>query len=241
MEPSGPPARPYLDALTAALERARAANVESLPAAAKIIEAVVAGDGIVYAFGSGHSQLTALELSRRAGGLAPLQVITDPTWGGAEDLEGYGETLISDTPLELHDCLIAISRSGATFAAIEIARRARAAGAKVIAVTSVAASKRATARHSSGQKLYEIADVVLDDGADGPDPGIEIPGLGLPVGPTSTVVATALIQEAIVEAIAGLAARGVDAPVYRPNSQPGGREHNEQLRARYRRRINKVP
>jgi uncharacterized phosphosugar-binding protein len=241
LEPALPSARLYLDALTAALGRARLANVDSLPAAARIIESVVAGDGIVHAFGSGHSQLAALELSRRAGGIAALQVVYDPTWGAAEDLEGYGETLIADAPIEARDCLIAISQSGTTFAALEIARRARAAGAPVIAVTSLAASRRARSRHSSGLKLYELADVVLDDGAAGPDPGISLPGLAEMVGPTSTVVATALLQELVVEAVAGLTARGVEAPIYRPNSQQGGRVHNERLRSRYRRRVHSVP
>jgi uncharacterized phosphosugar-binding protein len=233
--------RLYLDELTAALARARAANTESLPAAARIIEGVVAGDGIVHAFGSGHSQLAALELSRRAGSIAALQVVFDPSWGAAEDLEGYGDTLMADAPPEKGDCLIAISQSGTTFAAIEVARRARAAGAQVIVVTSLGTSKRAKSRHSSGLKLYELGDVVLDDGAIGPDPGINLPGVDEYVGPTSTVVATALLQEAVVEAVAGLAARGIEAPVFRPNSQQGGREHNERLRARYRRRIRNVP
>ena len=44
---------------------------------------------------------------------------------------------------------------------------------------------------------------------------------------------TDLVQmEAVVEAVAGLAARGIEAPVFRPNSQEGGRQHNERLRAR---------
>jgi uncharacterized phosphosugar-binding protein len=233
--------RLYLDELAAALARARAANTESLPAAARIIARVVEGDGIVHAFGSGHSQLAALELSRRAGSIAALQVVFDPTWGAAEDLEGYGDTLMAGAPPEKGDCLIAISQSGTTFAAVEVARRARAAGAQVIVVTSLGTSRRARSRHSSGLKLYELADVVLDDGAVGPDPGINVPGIDEYVGPTSTVVATALLQEAVVEAVAGLAARGIEAPVFRPNSQEGGQQHNERLRARYRRRIRNVP
>ncbi len=237
---SRPPAR-YLDQLSAALERARLLNTQALAAAAGIVEKVVAGDGIVYVFGSGHSQLAALELNRRAGSIAALQVIFDPSWGVAEHIEGYGEALVADQAPGPRDCLIAISHSGNTAAAIDIARRARATGAPVIAVTSVSASRRAEARHSSGMKLSQLADVVLDDGAAGADPGIAVAGLEEQVGPTSTIVAAALLHEIVVQAVEHLADRGVQAPVLRPNSVEGGRQHNERLRDRYRDRVRLVP
>ena len=239
--PAPSPAHPYLDELAAALTRARAANGPSLNEAAGIVAQVVARDGIVYVFGSGHSQLAALELSRRAGSIAALQVIFDPSWGAAEHLEGYGEVLVGDQPPGPADCFIAISHSGNTATAIDIARRVRAAGTPVIAVTSVSASRRAEARHSSGMKLSQLADVVLDDGAAGADPGIEVDGLAERVGPTSTLVAAALLHEVVVDAVGRLAARGYVAPVWRPNSAEGGTLHNELLADRFRGRIRIVP
>jgi uncharacterized phosphosugar-binding protein len=238
---SPPPRAPYLDELSAALRRARLANRRALDEAARIVENVVAQDGIVFAFGSGHSQLVALELSRRAGSLAALQVLYDPTWGAAEHLEGYGETLVADQAPSERDCLIAISHSGNTAAAIDIARLARASRTPVIAVTSVSASRRAEARHSCGLKLSQLADVVLDDGAADADPRIRVDGLAERVGPTSTIVAAALLHEIVVDAVGRLAARGVRAPVLRPNSAEGGRRHNELLRDRYRGRVRVVP
>lgn len=238
--PGLPPAR-YLDQLSAALERARLFNGEGLAAAARIVEHVIAEDGIVYVFGSGHSQLAALELSRRAGSIAALQVVFDPAWGLAEHVEGYGEALVADQPPGPRDCLIAISHSGNTATAIDIARRARATGTPVIAVTSVSASRRAEARHSSGMKLSQLADVVLDDGAAGADPGIVVDGLDEMLGPTSTIVAAALMHQIVVQAVERLALRGVRAPVLRPNSMDGGRTHNERLRDRYRDRVRLVP
>jgi uncharacterized phosphosugar-binding protein len=238
---SAPPPALYLDTLTAALERARLANRQALDEAAGIVESVVAQDGIVFAYGSGHSQLAALELSRRAGSLAGLQVLYDPTWGAAEDIEGYGETLAGDQAPGERDCLIAISHSGNTAAAIDIARLARASRTPVIVVTSIAASRRAQARHSCGLKLSQLADVVLDDGAADADPGITVAGLDERLGPTSTLVAAALLHEIVVGAVGRLAARGVQAPVLRPNSAEGGRRHNQVLRDRYRGRIRVVP
>lgn len=232
---------PYLDALSAALERARLANRVSLSAAARIVENVVAGDGIVYAFGSGHSQLAVLELNGRAGSIAALQVLFDPCWGAAEHVQGYGKTLFTEAMPGPSDCLIAVSHSGATAAAIDVARVARSAGAPVIAVTSPRASGHVRAGRSTGPRLFELADVILDDGAADADPGISVAGLDVNVGPTSTVVAAALLQEVVVEAVAGLASRGLEAWVLRPNSESGGREHNGRLRDRYKGRVRRVP
>jgi len=231
--------RPYLDELSAALDRARQTNRQSLTEAAAIVERVVAGNGIVFAFGSGHSQLAVLELNRRAGSIAAWQVIFDPTWGAAEHLAGYGETLLCDTAPGPRDCLIAISHSGRTMAAIDVASRARAAGAAVIAVTSRRLSK--PDREPAGPRLGEFADVVLDDGA--PDEGHGIGGNGSAAwaGPTSTVVATALLHEVVGEAIGRMAARGLDAPVLQSNADVGGRQHNERLRDLYRARVRLVP
>jgi uncharacterized phosphosugar-binding protein len=232
---------PYLDALAAVLARARAANVESLVVAAGLVAETVARDGIVYVFGSGHSQLAALELSRRAGGLAPVQVILDPTWGAAERLEGYGETLMADISFGASDCLIVVSHSGATATPVEIASRGRASRIPVIAVTSLDVSRAARARHSSGLKLFQVATAVLDNGAAGSDAAIRLADLDPGLGPTSTVVAAALLHEVVVSAVAGLVSRGLEPPVLRAHTERGGREHNAALLDRYRGRLQRVP
>jgi uncharacterized phosphosugar-binding protein len=235
-----PPAR-YLDELAAALGRARLANREALAGAARIVEGVVAGDGIVFVFGSGHSQLAALELNRRAGSIAALQVLFDPTWGAAEHLEGYGQTLVGEPAPGPSDCLIAISHSGNTATAIDLALEARSSDCPVIAVTSLSAAGRARPRHACGLKLSQLADVVLDDGAADVDPGISVSGMAECVGPTSTIVAAALLHEVVVDAMSHLAARGLEVPVLMPNSSDGGPQHNARLRDRYRGRVRIVP
>jgi uncharacterized phosphosugar-binding protein len=235
---SGRLARPYLDVVGTVLERARSANVESLPAAAALVADVVARSGIVYVFGSGHSQLAALDLSNRAGSLAPVQVIFEPTWGASEGVEGYGRTLLADYAFTPDDCLIVISNSGNNAAQIEVAMAAREAGTPVVAVTAMTISRAAKPRHSSGKKLFELADIVLDNGGVGSDVAIKVGALG--VGATSTVVGAALLHEVIVEAVSLLVARGLEPPVYRANAE-GGAGHNALLRERYRGRLKRVP
>lgn len=231
--------RPYLDAIEQVLGRATASNLESLPAAARLVADVVTRDGIVYVFGSGHSQLVALEVSRRAGSLVPLQVVFDPMWGRSECVEGFGGALLDDEPFTEADCLIVISNSGTTITPIEVALAARSVGTKVVVVTAAHASMAARSRHSSGHRLSELGDVVLDNGGAGSDAAIRIGSIG--VGPTSTLAAAALLHEVIVEAVILLAARGIDPPIYRANSEDRGPEHNAGLRKRYRGRLKIVP
>lgn len=241
----GRPSMPYLDALEAALTRSRSANVDSIAAAARIVERTVLADGIVYVFGCGHSQLAALELSRRAGGLASLQVIYDPTWGAAEAVPGFGATLLADVTFQAADCLLVVSNSGATAAPLEVAAEARSRGVPVIAVTSLAAAAPGAAASGAAarksRRLALEADVVLDNGASCGDAAIEVGDLAPNLGPTSTVVAASLLHEVVVDAVASLARVGVEAPVLRPNAQAGGREHNARLFERYRGRLRRVP
>jgi uncharacterized phosphosugar-binding protein len=227
----------YFDALEAILARVREANREAIPAAAGLIADAIARDGVVHAFGSGHSQLLAIELAGRAGGLAAVQAIIDPGQGRAETLEGYAATVLRDYELEARDCLIVISNSGRNASPIEMAQLGHERGLKVIAVTAVDFSRSVSSRHSSGKRLFEVADVVLDTCGAAGDAAVSVPGAGTDVGPTSTVVGAALLQATMVEAVAELVRRGVEPPVLRSQNVDGAADHNLALRARYRGRI----
>jgi uncharacterized phosphosugar-binding protein len=226
----------YFDRLNEILERIRVSGRESIPAAAEIIATTVARGGVVHAFGSGHSQLLAIDLAGRAGGLASVDVIYDPGQGRAENLEGYAATLLKDVVFDGADCLVVISNSGRNPSPIEMAMAGRAAGIAVIAVTSVAFSRHVGSRHSSGRKLYEIADVVLDLCGEDGDAALPLPG-GVSVGPTSTAAGSALLQATIAAAVARLQERGLEPPLFVSQNLDASGDHNEELRARYRGRV----
>jgi uncharacterized phosphosugar-binding protein len=230
----------YFDAVDGILRRVRDANRESIPAAAAVIADTIAADGIVQAFGSGHSQLLAIEMAGRAGGLAAVQVILDPGQGKAEGIEGYAATIVRDYVLGPRDCLIVISNSGRNPSPIEMAMIGRERGLKVIAVTAADFSRSVSSRHSSGKRLADLADVVLDTcGASG-DAAVEVPGAPTATGPTSTVVGAALLNAVAVEAIAELVRRGIEPPVYVSQNVDNFAAHNDALRDRYRGRIRSV-
>lgn len=218
------------------LQRAFEANREAIPAAADLIVRTVQADGIVHVFGSGHSQLVALDVAGRAGGLAGVNPLFDPLFGRAERLEGFAPLLLAVHSFQPADVLIVISHSGRNPAPIEVALHGKAHGLPVIAVTAVAFSRSMPSRHSSGKRLFEIADVVLDTLGVPGDAAVSL-GPGIAVGPTSTVVGAALLQAVMVEAAARLLARGIQPPVFRSGNLEGADVHNRALRERYRGRV----
>jgi uncharacterized phosphosugar-binding protein len=227
----------YFDTLERILASVRQENVESLPAAARIVADTVERDGLIHVFGSGHSELLAMEVAGRAGGLACIQVILDPGHGKAEMVEGYAATLLRDTPFEARDALIVISNSGRPASPIEVAIVGHDAGIQVIAVTALDFCQSVSSLHSSGQRLCDVADVVLDTCGAAGDAAIELPGIATAIGPTSTAVGAALLNAMMTEAVAELVGRNVDPPIFVSQNTDGSRDHNERLRARYRGRV----
>ena len=227
----------YLAAVSGDLTAAGAANRDSLVAAARILEDTIAADGIVHVFGSGHSQLLAMELSGRAGGLAGVNVIYDRAFGAAESVEGYAETLLREVVFARSDCLIVISTSGRNAAPVEMALLGRRADLAIIAVTALELSRSATPHHPSGKRLFEIADAVLDTATRPGDAAVEIAGVAVLTGPTSTVIGAALLHAAVASAVEALSRRGVEPPILRSNNVEGGREYNAALRDRYAGRV----
>jgi uncharacterized phosphosugar-binding protein len=227
----------YFDAIEERLADLRRANASSIPAAAAIVADTVERDGIIRLYGSGHSQLLALEAVGRAGGYAGVHVIFDPGWGRAEQIEGFAATLLRDEVFEPGDCLIVISNSGRNPAQIEVAMAGRAAGLPIIAVTALDYARHSRTRHSSGRSLHELADVVLDTCAPPGDAILEVEGAAVPTGATSTVLGAALLNAVLVESVAELVRRGIEPPLVRSYNLDGSEAHNERVMARYRGRV----
>jgi len=214
--------------------------------AGRLVAEVLRADRLVHVFGTGHSHMLAEEGLYRAGGLAPVNAILESGLmlheGAAvstrlEKLPGYSPIVADKYGFEEGDLLIVISNSGVNAAPVEIALLAREAGLKVLAICSVAYSKSVEPRRGVSARLYEIADLTLDNLGEPGDAVVEVDGTGLKVGPTSTVIGAALLNAVFVEATCTLAAEGVDPPVYRSSNMPGASEHNRRLVERFKARI----
>jgi uncharacterized phosphosugar-binding protein len=236
----------YLGQVGAMIERLHDEQLGQIREAGRLVADVLRADRLVHVFGTGHSHLLAEEGLYRAGGLAPVNAILESGLmlheGAAvstrlEKLPGYSPIVADKYGFEEGDLLIVISNSGVNAAPVEIASLAREAGLKVLAICSVAYSKSVKSRPEVSARLYEVADLTLDNLGEPGDAVVEVDGTGLKVGPTSTVIGAALLNAVFVEATCTLAAEGVDPPVYRSSNMPGASEHNRRLVERFKARI----
>ena len=91
--------------------------------------------------------------------------------------------------------------------------KARGATNAVLALPDVVAI-RGVATHSSGKRLADAADIVIDTGAPIEDAIVPIKGWSRPVAGSSTVLAMIMMHELIAESAQKLADRGIELPVF---------------------------
>jgi uncharacterized phosphosugar-binding protein len=229
----------YLSDLIARLVALKGSLAEPIRRAEDAIMETAKHDGLVYVFGTGHSHMLAEEVHFRAGGLAlTVPILAAPTMlhDGAvastayERMEGIVGPIMDRYPIGANDVLFVSSNSGVNAAPLEAARIGKARGATVIAITSVDYSIAAA---KGRERLADLADIVLDNGAPPGDAVIAVPDNDLKVGPVSTALGVAIIN-AILAGVAARLSKEGNAPIYLSANMPGAKENNEQLVARYR-------
>lgn len=237
----------YLEELMARLKQVQAAEGETMAEAAEAMAEAVSQGGMIYVFGCGHSAALSMDIFYRAGGLMLVQPISDERvllhWRPVtetsewERKEGWAPKAFAASGARAGDVVIVISTSGRNGAPVDMALAAKAAGVKVIGITSRAYAGSLPPRHSSGKRLHEIVDIVIDNHSSPGDAEITLPGLEQKVGPMSTAVGAAILQGLVVETVAKLLAKGERPPIFVSANLPGGDEHNQAVLARYRDRI----
>lgn len=213
-------------------------ELPNIERAAELVAETCRRGGRFYLFGSGHSHMIAEELYLRAGGLAFVHAILPPelmlhempnksTY--LERLEGYAEAMIRLHKVEEKDTIMVISNSGRNAVPVEMCLEAKKMGASVIALTSMRHSQSCTSRHRSGLKMYQIADVTIDNGADIGDASFPVEGLDTCIGPTSDATGIVIAQALICEVVDKLVKSGFEPPVFKSSNVDGGDAHNEKL------------
>ena len=227
----------YYQVINDLLARIAGTQQENIQAAAEAMADCIRRDEIIYLLGSGHSLAIAMEGYYRAGGLAPVDVIYDPTFGRAERVDGYAETVLKSYNILSGAIVVIISNSGRNAVPIETALWCKQRGIKTIAITSLAHSRSVTSRHSSGNRLFEIADIVIDNCGVPGDAILEIEGLPGRACPSSGLAGMFIIESMIAQTIENLVESGETPPVFISANLDCSDEHNEKLLAKY---INRV-
>jgi uncharacterized phosphosugar-binding protein len=234
------------------MDRVVASTGDEVDRAAGVITESLRAGGVLQAFGTGHSEVLALELVGRPGGLVPTNKISlrDVVLFGDAPREVLHDDKLERDPSIAHrlyalaeprpqDVFVVASNSGINGCIVEFALLVKERGHQLIAITSAQHTVRATPRHPSGRRLAEIADVVLDNGAPFGDALLPLPGGGM-VGAISSITSALLGQLVMVEVIRRIQAAGEVPPIYLSANVPGGDEHNTTLESRYAGRIRRT-
>lgn len=131
------------------------------------------------------------------------------------------------------DAFIIISTSGIRPVVVEMAAGAKKRGLPVIAILSKEHCDQAKAAHSSGKKLIDWADLVIDNQCPQGDCVLELPGLEWRTGPVSTITGATIINMIRCATAEALLARGIKPTLLPSHQLVGNTSATEQLDAFY--------
>jgi uncharacterized phosphosugar-binding protein len=222
------------------IEHEQSSNMD---AAADAITEAIANGNCIHIYDTGH--MLDSELINRAGGMSnfkPLRVkfeIENPVRNRPEDatkdrnIEGFIKYALRTSNLQPGDVLIVGSVSGKSVFPVDITLAAKEMGAYVIAMTSVAFSTLLKSDHSTGKRLFEVADLVIDNCAPPLDAMVRIPELDLSMCPASGISAATIMWAIEAKVTENLLARGIKPTILKSINFPGSGAYNEKEYLRY--------
>jgi len=189
----------------------------------------IAADRLIVLFGSGHSFIATMDTYPRIGsypGWLPIHELSTSYMTAIlgnqalrqalflEKIEGFGRVVLENYRLDPKDVMIVISNSGVNAMGIDVALGASEQGLKTVAITSLAHSNESKSRHSSGKRLFEVCDEVIDTCVPRGDALVTIPGFPHKVASASTIAACIIMQSLVAEVAQLLDERGIRLPVF---------------------------
>ena len=230
--------REYLDRIVSLLGRIESEEAAKLSAAAEAVAGTIAADGLIRTFGCGHSHLPTLDTFYRAGGLACVSPILDEDLmlhnGAAkssrmEKMSGIAAEAFRRACVDpKKDLLVVISASGKNAAPVEMCECAKAAGVKLVTISS-------SAYVEYGAKLLALGDIAIDCKVPYGDAVIDVGDRKM--GGLSTYASLFILNTILIEGSKKALARGSVPPIYTSGNVIGGTAKNIALEERYFPRI----
>lgn len=244
---SGAGAIQFHTAAIQAIESVRKNELDAIVAASRICAESIGRGGLVFLFGSGHSRMMVDEMIPRQGcfvGFYPLVELAVSNYSAIvgpnglrsalhlEKYESYAEQVLQGFHFGPNDSFIVISTSGIRPLVVEMALGAKSRNLPVIAVVSRSHCESVGPVHSSGKKLIDVADVVVDNHAPIGDCAVELPGLESRTGPLSTITGALVINMIRVETARMLVESG-NKPAMLPSHQFAQSDSSENQSERF--------
>ncbi len=244
----------YISSLVKLAEKAAKENEEAFDSAATALATTLEKEGLVHLYGSGHSVLPVQETYPRYGSYVGFNPLTDPRvmWhnilgaGGVRELlwlertERYAEKFLDHQPLNPGDSIVIFGHSGRNASGIDAALYAKKRGITVVAITAKANLDK-PATHSSGKRLADAADIVIDTCAPIEDAIVSVEGWSRPVAGSSTVLAMMMMHELVARTAQKLAEKGIESPTFASPTIAGVTLHDtDQIYGVYRERMIKA-
>lgn len=213
----------YYEIVKEQLERQVKEEADNIELAAQYCFQSIINKRVVHVFGCGHSQMFAMEVFYRAGGLVPINALLIPHLALfpkaklstlQERVEGFSKEYLKLENVDAKDTMIIVSISGRNAGVVDMALAAKELGMKVIALTSKAFSSSVSSRHSSGKNLKDVADVVIDVKCVAGDACLSIEGLAPKFTGTSTILGMTVMNSITSRAVELCVENGYKPPIY---------------------------
>lgn len=233
----------YYSIIKAQLEDQFEEEGQSIKKAAEYCAQSIMKDRLIHVFGCGHSQMFAMEVFYRAGGLVQVNPLLIPHMALTpkaklstiqERIEGFTPSYLDLENTSEEDSMIIVSISGRNAGVVDMALAAKGKGMKVIALTSLEFTNSVTSRHSSGKLLKDVADVVIDIKCVSGDACLTMDGMEDKFCGTSTVLGMAVMEAIVAQTIENCINNGYVPPVYVSSNLDKGDAINKEYIAKYK-------
>ena len=218
----------YRERISQVLNRIWDTQTVTIEKVAVVMADCIAYGGLVHLFGSGHSVLPVQDMFPRYGAFPGFRPLMDMRlmWtnvigsGGAKGLlwlerrEGYAAVLFENEPIRRGDVMLVFSHGGLNAAGIEVLQEAKERGLSTVAITSMDNYRKRESTHSSGKKLADVADYVIDNCVPAEDALVSVEGWKAPVAAGSTVSTVTIAMAIVAQVASELAAKGHNPPVF---------------------------
>ena len=226
----------YWESINALVDKVKSTQRENIEKAGKLIAELVDQGACVHICDSGH--IIDSELIYRGGGLILYKkfkynlVVDNPVRKRDRSdldtsMEGLAAYALKASGARPGDVMILGSVSGRTFSIVDLAYEAKKMGLKIIAITSMTYATSVESPHSSGKKLYELADIVLDNCAPAAEALMEVEGLEPRLCAASGLSAAFIMWSVTTVAVEEMMKLGKIPGVLKSANYPGGNDYNK--------------